>query len=122
MFGGSHASGRSAGSCCFEHGEWYLYCPDMKAGMSRDGRERDRILTNEHLPALHGCDLARGHPEDFRNGKYLVLLHPNFIQHIRNLDGWFDLFFSAGKTYPRGKVLHNVSPVIRFVCDVKSRK
>ena len=122
MFGGSHVSGRSAGSCCFEHGEWYLCCLDMIAGMSRDGRERDRILTNDYLPALHGCDLARGHPEAFRDRKHLILFDPELIQHIRNLEGWFDFFFSAGETYPRGKVLHNVSPVIRFVCDVKSRK
>ena len=94
----------------------------MKAGMSRDGRERDRILTNDYLPALHGCDLARGHPEAFRDRKHLILFDPELIQHIRNLEGWFDFFFSAGETYPRGKVLHNVSPVIRFVCDVKSRK
>ena len=87
----------------------------MKAGMFRDGRERDAIGAHDHLPALHGCDLARGHQEAFRNHKHLVLLDPKLIQHIRNLDGRFDLFFSAGETYPRGKVFHNVSPVIRFV-------
>ena len=118
----SDVSGRSAANCCFEHGARDFYCLNMKAGVSWDGRERDRIFTNDYFPALHGCDLARGHSEAFRNGKYLVLLDPKLIQHIRNLDGWFDLFFSAGETYPWGKVLHNVSPVIRLVCDVKSRK
>jgi len=87
----------------------------MKAGVFWDGRERDAIGTHDHLPALHGCDLARGHQEAFRNHKHLVLLDPKLIQHIRNLDGRFDLFFSAGETYPRGEVLHNVSPIIGFV-------
>src|SRR5208337_1735413 len=115
---GSNKSGRSAGNCCFERAESDFYCLDMKAGMFRDGCEGYAICTNDHLLALDGCDLARGHPEALRNGNYLVLLDPKLIQHIRNRDGWFDLFFGAGKTYPRGEVLHNVSPVIRFV-DVR---
>jgi len=43
ILGGSDTGGRSAGSCCFEHGEWYLYRLDIKAGMFRNSHERYAI-------------------------------------------------------------------------------
>jgi len=54
ILSGSDLGGRSAGSCCFEHGEWNLYRLDVKAGMFRNGHERDGIFANDHLLALHG--------------------------------------------------------------------
>jgi len=70
ILSGSDVGGRSAGSCCFEHGEWYLYRLDIKAGMFRNGHESDGIFANDHLLALYRGDLARRHLEGLRNANY----------------------------------------------------
>ena len=44
---------------CFEQGERYFYCLDVKAGMFRDGHEDDGIFTDDHLLTFHSGDLAR---------------------------------------------------------------
>ena len=58
ILSGSNVGGRSADRCCFEHGEWYLRCLDVKAGMFRNSHERNRAFANDHLFALHRGDVA----------------------------------------------------------------
>ena len=59
--GDSPGDGRGVRSCCgrFKHGERYFCCFDAKAGVFRDGCERDRIRPNDDLLAFYSRGLTR---------------------------------------------------------------
>lgn len=120
---GSDAGGRRLGGSGFEHGERNFYRLDAKTGMFRDGHERDRILMNYHLLAFDRSHLGRWQPEVVGNADYFFVFDVKLIEHIRQCDACgSDFFFSVGKIWPRAEILRAVGPVIRLVCDVKSRK
>ena len=92
--------------------------------MFRDGHEGDGVWTNDHLLALDRGDLAGWHPEAIGNANYFFLFDVKIIQHVPHRDTRaFDFLFAYRQVGVRGEVaIHKIGPVIRLVCDVKSRK
>jgi len=97
---------------------------DVKAGMFRDGRERDRILVDDHLLALYGGDVIGGHLEALGDTDNLFVFDLKFVKQFPQGDARaFGFHFVNRQVSVWAEITVNkVGPVIRLVCDVKSRK